>query len=108
LTYEQRLKPYIDQLNKYGYYEYDYLKFYPNNKIEYDNGKLYKLNEITFSRSNVYQITINRKYGDFKSIDWKNKLKKLTNYDSININIDKNIDVFYFLFEKYIGIRWDD
>jgi len=101
-SWDNRVQKYTNQVNDFGYYEYNGWRLYPTHrKIQcLKNNKYYNLNSVTFLKS----------YG-FIAVEEKNegigsKLIKSIVGGQVGIGTLIDTDVFFALLKHFFGISW--
>ena len=97
-TFKTRLNPFIEQVQRLGYFEYNKARFYPDGRL-FIKGKQLNAADIQWSRTATYV------YANPKKPTLADKLTK--GWDGgPHFYVDTDHDVLFFLLHKFFGIKW--
>lgn len=99
-TFNQRLQLYLCQVQKYGYFEYDECKFYPNDKIVFKN-KSFPINSSSFLKGGGVIELRPKNWTIFDRIKRETTLTKIPQFC-----YETDSDVIFYILDKYFNLRW--
>ncbi len=99
-TFDHRMRFYLDQLKRRGFFTYDQCQFYPGKKIVF-KGREFQVGNTKFFR--LYWRIEMRSMNDTALDKVKRQVSAMVNIPGFDVRMDT--DVLYCLLEQHFGLR---